>query len=258
MTDPIERITARMREIWPGADLPDNIDGIALRAADDLAGNATREKIALRLCGQSGSGKSTQLMPMAEKYFEARNIKPAHIAVRNFVKYFPSLEELSARVGKENLREATNAFALLLQFLVVGHLARRGVAMALELALLEPLFEEWIIRALGDYEVEMHGIVCPRNISDGFITKRTSASGRIVNEESADYFYREYEHGLASWIAARPGARCVLWAVHSADPVYDGPVSGALAAFQIHRAKDCTPLPEEVLRAAKLRFANPA
>jgi hypothetical protein len=249
----MEKIIARAREIWKGADFSADFESISEQACASMSIGASRGRLAIRLCGQSGSGKSTQLLQTARKYCDVRGVRPAHIAVRNFVKYFPALDSLG--VPEEEVRESTNAFCLILMLRTIERLANAGADLTIELAMLEPLFEEAIIRALADYDAELYGIACPRRVSDGFIAKRERESGRMVKKESADYFYRFYESGFKAWIAARPDMPCVLWSVLSREPAYDGTIGGgAERALKKYLSLAGEPLPEKELSDAKLEF----
>jgi predicted ABC-type ATPase len=240
--------------MWPGADFSADFNKLAERAAADMAEGATLARVALRLAGQSGSGKSSQLLPMAVRHFELAGIKSVHIAVRNFVPYFPNLDELVARVGKDNMREATNAFALSLMFATIEKLGRMGAAMIIELALLEPLFEEAVIESLADYDLTLHAIACPRAVSDAFIAKREAETGRIVNKDSMEYFWREHDNGFATWATARADTPCVVWSPCSLVPIYEGTVAGGAEVSRARRLIACEPLPADELLAAKMEF----
>jgi hypothetical protein len=248
----LEKIIARAMEIWKGADFDADFESISQRTSAEMSEGASHGRRAVRLCGQSGSGKSTQLLPMAQKYLAARGVRPVHIAVRNFVKYFPALDSLG--VPEREVREATNAFCLLLMLRTIGKLAEAGADLLIELAMLEPLFEETIIGALAGYDAELYGIACPRRLSDGFIAKRELESGRIVKKESADYFWHWYESGFNAWAAARPDMPCVLWSVLLKEPAYDGTIVGAVSALKKCLSTEGKPLPEGELLDAKLGF----
>ena len=245
---------ARARNVWDDVYADIDFDRIANIAADDMARGASQCKICLRLFGQSGSGKSTQLLPMAMEYCKIAGITPVHITMGNFVKYFPGLDELTARIGKDNVREATNAFVLLLVLGAIEKLAERGTALVMDLAILEPMVEEYIIRCLSGYETRLYGIVTSREISDANIEKRMGETGRRVNDSSAEYFWKVYGPGFATWREKMPDAKCVLFSVCDAAPVFDGAAADSATVFEKYRTYECAQLPAEVLLNGKLEF----
>ena len=251
----MEKVISRARELWPGEDFSADFDALAARAAADLSRGATRGRRLLRLCGQSGSGKSSQLVPMAAEYSRLAGRAPVHIAVGHFVKYFPNFTGL-AEADPAGLREKTNCFALCLMMPAILRLCADGFDIILELAMLEPLFENLILDAAADYDVRVFGIVCPREVSDANIARRAAETGRMVNASSADYFWNSYAPGFGAWRKRRPAAACVLWSASEAGPVFDGPLADSIAAFAKCQTDHRPPIPLADALGAKLEHVK--
>jgi predicted kinase len=194
--------------------------------------------ILIRLAGQSGSGKSTQLFPAAAAALEGIGVNATQIAVRKFVPYCPWLEEIRAAYGEENLRENTNAFALTLLFFTLEKLMRAGIPVVMEVNLLDPAFEEYIAILLKEngYNTECHVMAVAREISDEFIKRRCTLSktegGRIVSQASSDYFYNSVPIAIKRLAEVAPETPCVLWSAFDRDPIFDGKI-GSPSALQI-------------------------
>jgi hypothetical protein len=233
--------------VWHARDVPQDLravdyESLADRAFNDLTRGKRRAKLLIRLAGQSGSGKSTQLLPAAMEMFKARNIDPIHIAVRVFAPYHPFYEDIK-RLDESRVRENTNEFALSLLFLTVIKLIGDDYPVILEINLLDPSFEEGITMLLLErgYEFDIHLLAVGKQTSDSFIEKRATHSlvegGRYVSGKSSDYFYNSIPIALDCLRSKCPECGLVLWSAFDIDPVFVGRVCDeeAAAALQKYR-----------------------
>ena len=123
--------------IWQD-DTPDNIIFASAKAAfKKLSRHCTRGSRFFRLTGQSGSGKTSQLLSACNDLCQKAAIKPLHIAVRNFAYLFPDYASISTR---PDCREISNGFSLkvLLCFLKLAFEAQMDII--LEIAILNKEF----------------------------------------------------------------------------------------------------------------------
>ena len=102
----------------------------------------TKGKKIIRLVGQSGSGKTTQLLPAAKKCFESKYSKPIHLCVRNFASLHPDYKNLLSKFGKGEIRERTNGFALRCLIVCLNLAIEKGCDILLEVTFLSQEFEK--------------------------------------------------------------------------------------------------------------------
>lgn len=177
-----------------------DFDKIAESAFFELTKNIKKENsekhYLIRICGQSGSGKTTQLMPSIKVNLDNLKENYVLIAVRVFAKYHPCYNELLLKYGDKLIREKTNGFALTLLLKVLEKLIKNNYNILFEMTLLEPLFEEYIIKILKDYNYKIcfNILSVSENLSDKWILKRQNKSldeiNRVVFKTSSSYFYR--------------------------------------------------------------------
>ncbi|MDR3208563.1 MAG: zeta toxin family protein [Rickettsiales bacterium] len=258
LRDGVLRFAARMwrRPDMPGDWIVSDYSDLVNRAFADVTANVRGDGEYVRLSGQSGSGKTTQLLPAALAGFRAAGLNPAHVSVGFFARYHPFYNEIRARFGDMMLRESTNEFALILMFLTLEKMLRSGCPMVLEVALLDAVFEEFIALLLlsAGYRCEHHVLAVGKPVSDEFIKKRAECEGRVVTKKSADYFYDAQRRGLVFLGTVCPLVPCVLWNAFDANPTFVGRMSDAemLAAFNRCRAMAPSAVADEAaLLAAK-------
>ena len=70
--------------LWPNYIDNKQIVDIAIKNFPKIASGATKNATCIRLAGQSGSGKTTQLVPATLALYEESGIKAIHFAVRKF------------------------------------------------------------------------------------------------------------------------------------------------------------------------------
>lgn len=253
---------------WNPADTPlhfTNAECIAAAesAFAELSRGKSQTKKCIRISGQSGSGKSTQIFPAASAFFDAAGIAPVHVAVRNFVKFHPRLDEILRMYGDEKMRENTNAFALLTLLLALEKFIAGGYSMIFEVTLLSPDFEKYISTLLADagYSTEYHILAVPKSVSDIFVSRRAIAAGaehgRMVLTKSADFFYDILPAGIDAAAGIIPNASAIVWSAFDIDPVFvgiigDSNVQKILAKYRANA--DRRNVSEDKLRFAKISW----
>lgn len=150
----------------------------------------------IKLGGQSGSGKTTQLLPAIKDNLDKIDRNYVHIAVRFFAKFHPYYNELLEKYGEGLIREKTNGFALLCLFAVAEKLIKNKYNVLFEVTLLDPSFEEYFARLSKsmNYNVIYNVLLVPFEISNFWVKNRLYNSNyeknRIVPESTQDYFYK--------------------------------------------------------------------
>ena len=222
----------------------------------DFTADATKNRKFYRIAGQSGTGKTTQLLPAVTAYYEAQNAKPILIAARLFVDYHPYKDQILERFGIENIRESTNEFSVCLMFLSLKALISEGWDIILDVTLLDPFIEGILMQLLTayGYDSRIAMMAVSKEISDSFIGKRVD---RKVRTSTAAEFWRATAAALDFYVENFPNTRISVWSAFKLKPVYDGPVVGSLAAIREYQqiTKMPTKAPsEDKLREAKIQY----
>ena len=220
----------------------------------------------VKLGGQSGSGKTTQLLPSIEYGLKQNNIDFIHIAVRNFAKYHPFYDELLKQFGENNIREKTNGFALSLLFSVVEMLIENKFNIFYEITLLEPYLEEYLIRLSKyfNYSINYNILAIPLFLSNKWIEDRKNNSanekGRVVLKSSSQYFYNSLPIALERIVELTDlfdnSDFAVIWNCFQTKEVYFGNIyDKILKIFMENRDKTgIQPLNVEQLLQSKMEF----
>jgi hypothetical protein len=169
-------------------------ESIAQKLFKDLIKNKNRSKnpFIFRICGQSGSGKTTQLAPSINSVISDNFI---NISVRMFAKNHPCHSQLLDKFGEGLIREKTNGFALLMLFRIVEILIEYQYNMLFEVTILNLDFEKYLSKLAkkNRYNIHFHILSIPKAKSDSWIEKRKTLSkmekGRVVLKSSSDFFY---------------------------------------------------------------------
>lgn len=220
------------------------------------------KKIVHRVCGQSGSGKTTQLCSALLETYNNSEIKPIVIAVRSFAKLHPNYDVLLSEFGENLIREKTNVFALKCLFATIKLLAEKGAFFILDLTILDPIFEQFINNLFKEYKVYYHIIAVSKKISDSFIKKRELSktgfeAGRIIFKSSSDYFYKILPTGLKYIAKKYPKTNCIIWNVFDKQPCFVGKINTCIDAFMKNKSSIKEFLhSEEQLRKSKIDFYN--
>jgi len=216
---------------------------LAERAAADISKGKTKARKIIRLAGQSGSGKSSILLPAALEALEAAGINPVHLAVRTFAPYHPHYERIKAEYGADNVRENTNAFALTLLSYTLARLLAQGVYVLHEVTILGAPYENFwagLLRENG-YEADVHAIAMPKEVSDALIDQRAvggTEAGRRVAQASKDFFFKMVPESLKILRDELPDGNLAIWSATEPVPVFNGKCGSpeALAALEKYRA----------------------
>lgn len=199
---------------------------------DDLTEQAFSEKTSgllakqdqpfcMRLVGQSGAGKTSQLLPAVKVALQSNQISYISFAVRDFVKFHPDLEAIVKRYGESLLREKTNAFALVLLTNVLLRCISEKMPILLEMTLLSPAYEACIHAALVEngYRCDYQCLAVPKTVSDDWIQKRFLETKRVVSKNSSSFFYDTLEPTFQALQGIALKNRVFIW-----DRVHEQPL----------------------------------
>ncbi|MDR0755955.1 MAG: zeta toxin family protein [Puniceicoccales bacterium] len=214
----------------------------------------------VRLVGQSGSGKTTQLLPAIEHVFQQANLFPIFLAVRNFVHYHPHLEAIREQYGEDFLRENTNAFALSLLVLVFEKCVQKRYPIVFEVTLQSPLFEAHIHTLLeeNDYACDYQCLAIAKKDSDAWIQTRYLATQRHVSPKSSQFFFETLNPALRFLQTIHLPNRFFIWNRYRLDP----DVSSCQDPFLLEKVEQArlennqSVFEEDVLREAKKQFLS--
>ena len=251
--------------VWPDDTSPDAIISQAKQAVANIIAteNYTKLKKLYRLAGQSGSGKSTQLLPTVLNYEESRGNTPITIAVRTFAKYHPRYDDLAKTIPAGAIREATNGFGLKCLCAAYAMLLEMGYLTIVDLTIMEPCFEEFMLSQaqINNYQAEYHVLAVNKNLSNSFIEKRKNDPshpeyGKIVNTSSIDFWYNALPRGI-KFLAENDATNiCFVWSAHKEEPLHYGIISErTTTALDTGRAElGEQKIDEQTLRQGKLEF----
>ena len=199
--------------------------------------NKTKEKILYRLCGQTGSGKTTQLLKMMEEYCKNKNLNPVILGVRVCSEYHPLYNSLLNEVGKDNIREATNGFALKCMTYVLKLLIENGYLILLDITLLDPIYEKYLLDLLNknSYKIKYHIMSVSNKISTQFLKKRELETGRKVSNSSSEYFNYILDKGYEYLVNNDTTNYAYIWNAFDLEPKYVGLISNSNDVFIYNR-----------------------
>ena len=180
----------------------------------------------VRLVGQSGSGKTSQLLPAVKEALSTNGVPFVSFAVRDFVKYHPDLEAIKQACGESLLREKTNMFALVLLTEVLLRCISKKMPILLEVTLLAPIYESCIHAFLekNGYLCDYQCLAVPKSVSDAWIQKRFLETKRVVSQNSSSFFYDTLEPAFKALHGFSLKNRVFIW-----DRVHEVPL---LSDFQ--------------------------
>ncbi len=254
-----------MRTHWPSQVKPEwqvadeEYPEIVDKIVRDFTINATRNRQFFRICGQSGSGKTSQLLPAVEKWLEVRRLQPVLIGARLFVPYHPHAKEIEAEYGAENLRKMTDEVSTILMFLTLKALIEAGFDIVLDVTLLDPIVEGVLMGLLSDnnYQTRMMMVAVSKEISDQFIAKR---AGRVVAKSTADEFWRVIREALEFYAMEYKNMPFLAWSAWGEEPVFDGVIGDGRALSTVEKYWQIYALPgetdEDGLRAKKIEYLS--
>ncbi len=205
--------------IWKDEHSLGQIFDLAKKAFDCAKQDCTYGKRFFRLAGQSGSGKTSQLYYATSKYCSQKNIKPLHLAVRNFCEYYPDYQSIPVK----QRREKTNGFCLKMLLFVLKFALESGIDIILEIALLGKNFEKYIIFMLKkqNYHSIFQIMSVNKLISDILLFKRKLKSGRQTLSSSANYFFCVQNKSF-KYVSKNFDCPAIVWSAFNFEPVYFG------------------------------------
>ena len=175
----------------------------------------------LRVSGQSGSGKSSQLVPAIQDVLKGNNYLKINVGA--FAPFHPRYDEWQKN-DPDHMRENTNGFALRALVLFYKHCILNRVNLVFDMTLLEPevdLYLMTLAKKMG-YKIQLHVLCVPRKISDYFIAQRQKLTGRFVKPSSSSYFFTALAPCLKALTKSRifdKNDNLVLWSHILTNPI---------------------------------------
>lgn len=221
-----ERIVRYMRKHWPSEvreewQVPiETYVPLAERIATKWAESASVGARMIRVAGQSGSGKTTQLLPAVEAWRVKNDVKSVLVAARRFVQFHPFEKQIEAEYGIENLRRQTDEFVTILMFLVLRELIAKRVDIILDVTLLDPEVEEILVKAMqeNDYRMLMTMVVVAPEITE----KRLAGRGWRHTKKTEEEFVRATNLAINFYAERCPKMRVIMWSAFDEHPIFDG------------------------------------
>ncbi len=232
------------KSIWKDNTPDELVLEIAKKYVDCLPKDAKKEKTLHRICGQSGSGKTTQILKSLNKVFDDNNIKICHLAVRTFAQLHPNYNQLIEEHGKKHIREKTNGFALKCLTYALKLMLEGGFLIVLEITLLKQVFEKLVLNLAkqNGYEIKFHMLAVSPKISDAFIQKRNNLSKNVIEGErltyksSSAYFNKILPQSFDFLCKQKElEADIVVWNAYDTFPCYYGSLKNSKKAFLSNR-----------------------
>lgn len=248
-----------MKAHWPSLVKPEWQVGleeypkIAKKVLEIFGQGKTKNGELVRVAGLSGSGKTTQILPAAEAYFESREMQPVLVAARRFVEYHPYYQEILEFYGEENVRKMTDEFATIMMFLVLAELIEGRFDIILDVTLLDPAMEAILLKMMkrNNYESMLLMTAVSVEVAQRFLGKRSWRHTKETEQE----FARATELALDFYAKNNPKMRSVFWNAYELEPVYDGDVEGGVNVFKKYSQETIIPEhDEESLRCAKTEY----
>ena len=211
---------------------------ISINSFENLKKDKTKNKRLIRLVGQSGSGKTTQLLPATEKYCTKQGISPINFAVRNFAHLHPQYQELLDTYGLSEIREKTNCFALkcLLVNLILA--IEEGYDIIFEVTFLTKEFETFVNEYLQKNRYKCLYLCCAinKNLSDSFIKKRENSKNsneknRKVYKSSSTFFYDCLIKMMKFYSLNFSKEKIIIWNAFNKKPVFYGDFGKSFEIF---------------------------
>ncbi len=160
----------------------------------------TQEKpFLIRVAGQSGSGKSTQLIPALEDLLKEQSY--VKINVGTFAPFHPNYQKWQQE-NADLVREKTNGLALRVLILFYKYCVEHKTNILFDMTLLEPEIEHYLmgLAKQNGYQIQLHVLCVPKKVSDYFIRRRYQQTRRYVSTKSANYFFNALAPALKSLI----------------------------------------------------------
>lgn len=250
-----EHWSEKVREEWRLGE--EDYGVIVKNVLGEWTMGASRGRRFLRVAGLSGTGKTTQLLPAAEAWFEVQEARPVVIAARRFVEFHPFVREIEAEYGAEQVRKMTDGASTVLMFLVLRELIRGGYDVILDVALLDPVVEGALMGMLMEagYEVRMSLVLADMGAALGLAEKRRREGlegGRVVDEGTVGEFGRAMQGALEFYGVKYPEMPVVVWGLGREEPALAGEMREVLGVDYEGLAEGVAD--EERLRQVKVDF----
>ena len=230
------------------------LDKIIQHFQSDLV--SQKKPFLIRIAGQSGSGKSSQIAPAIESSLQ--NKKYIKINVGSFAPFHPKYNEWQKKCP-DQMREKTNGFALRALVMFYKHCILNQVNVLFDMTLLEPEIDLYLMTLAQkmNYKIQTHVLCVPRKISDLFIHLRQLKTGRFVKVSSSNYFF----NALAPCLSALTHSglftskdKLILWSHYLTYPIQkthlnNPSVMSILGKYR--RGPLCIKNPKTLLKAKK-------
>ena len=258
----LEAVIGYMKAHWPSDIKPEwqvkfeEYPEILKKVLAKWTINASKTNELVRIAGQSGSGKTTQLLPAVESYFKNNEKQPILVAARRFVEFHPYIEEIKAEYGEENLRKKTDEFSTIMMFLTLNSLIAQGYDIILDVTLLDPKIEAALTEMLtkNNYNFWLTMIAVSQKITEKFLGSRAWRHTKETEQE----FIRATNLALNFYKQTAPNMRVVIWNVWDTTPIYDGKIENSLETYEQYVKIDDfeQKFTENDLREAKIRYLS--
>ena len=258
----LEAVIGYMKAHWPSDIKPEwqisleKYPAILKEVIEKWTKNASQGRELVRIAGQSGSGKTTQLLPAVESYFENNEKQPILVAARRFVEFHPNIEEIKNEYGEENLRKKTDEFSTIMMFLTLNSLTSQGYDIILDVTLLDPKIEAVLIGMLmkNNYNFWLTMVAVSPKITEQFLGARAWRHAKETEQE----FIRATNLALNFYKQTAPNMRVVIWNVWDTTPIYDGKIENSLETYEKYVKIDDfeQKFTENDLREAKIRYLS--
>lgn len=210
----------------------------------------------IRVAGQSGSGKSSQIVPAIESVLQNKDY--VKINVGAFAPFHPQYDEWQ-RSCPDQMREKTNGFALRSLVMFYKHCVLNQVNIIFDMTLLEPEIDLYLMtlaQKMG-YKIQMHILCVPRKISNLFIHLRQLKTGRFVKPSSSDYFFNALVPCLSSLTHSglfTSKDKLILWSHYLTYPIQKTHLNNSAVMKLLEKYRQgplCVKNPKMLLKAKK-------
>ena len=235
------------------------LDAIVAHWKENL--NPTVSPFLIRISGQSGSGKSSQLAPAIEKIL--KGIPYAKINVGAFAQFHPRFSEWQKN-SPDKMRENTNGFALRALVLFYKHCILNKTNIVLDMTLLEPEIDLYLMTLAkrAGYKIQTHVLCVPKLISDTFIRRRQRQTGRYVKPSSSGYFFKALAPCLKALTRSglfSPNDQLILWSHTQTHPIQQTHLNNKSVLRKLNHyqeRKNAAIKNPKALLKAKIRWIN--
>jgi len=214
---PLDPLGENILEVYDWETLTEQ----AFQKKVSLLKSAELLKTCIRLVGQSGAGKTSQLLPAVKSALDTCGKTFVSFAVRDFVEFHPHLKEIREKFGEALLREKTNTFALTLLTLVFKRCVEEHLPILFEMTLLSPLYEDFIHQLLlkENYGCDYQCLAISKFVSDERIQGRFLQTRRIVAKDSSDFFFNTLRPAMELIKTFPLTNRVFIWSKNARKPV---------------------------------------